>query len=88
MHDPSSKVRFSPRWKEEWVCTMDGRTFVIEITMGQLTVYLATLAHWEASAPAWAKDQWARVRTDLTAWCKSEGIPLIIEDDAWVHFEQ
>ncbi len=82
-----SKVQFHPRWKEELVCTMDGKSFTIEITMGALKAYLPTESKWKASAPEWAKDQWARVQADLSAWCAQEKIPLIIEDEAWVCFE-
>jgi len=33
-----SKVQFEPKWKEELACTIDGRRFVVELTMGVLTV--------------------------------------------------
>jgi hypothetical protein len=83
----SSTVQFQPKWKEELICTMDGRTFTVEITMGILTVYFPTKAKWEATAPNWAKQQWERVQEDLSAWCLKQEIPLAIVDDAWVVFE-
>ena len=83
----ASKVEFHPMWKEELICTMDGRRFVIELTMGVMTVYFPTLAKWQASAPDWAKSQWERVRDDLSDWCDRKKIPLKIQDDAWVEFD-
>jgi hypothetical protein len=82
-----SKVRFQPRWKEELVCTMDGKPFVVELTMGILTVYFPDQSKWEASAPDWAKHQWARVREDLATWCEQQKIPLVIQNHAWVSFD-
>ncbi|EEF62540.1 hypothetical protein Cflav_PD5175 [Pedosphaera parvula Ellin514] len=65
---------------------MDERCFIIELTMGILTVYFPTRPKWEAGAPDWAKHQWERVKEDLVVWCKAEHIPLRIQDDAWVDF--
>jgi hypothetical protein len=82
-----SKVQFEPKWKEELICTMDGRRFVIELTMGIVTVYFPTQSTWEATVPDWAKRQWERVRGDLSAWCLEQDIPLQIVDNAWVEFD-
>jgi len=54
---------------------MDGHTFIVELTMGVLTVYFPSQSKWDASAPDWAKNQWERV------------IPLNVEERAWVMFE-
>jgi hypothetical protein len=83
----TSKVQFQPKWKEELVCTMDGRSFVVELTMGVLTVYFPTQSKWQTSAPDWAKQQWERVKGDLSIWCEQKKIPLVIEDHAWAQFE-
>jgi hypothetical protein len=83
----TSTVQFQPKWKEELVCTMDGRSFVVELTMGVLTVYFPTQTKWEASAPEWARQHWERVRADLSAWCQQQKMPLVIEDHAWVSFD-
>jgi hypothetical protein len=83
----TSRVQFQPRWKEELVCTMDGRSFVVELTMGVLTVYFPTQTKWEALAPEWVRHQWQRVREDLAAWCEQQKMPLVIEDHAWVSFD-
>jgi hypothetical protein len=50
-------IHFAARWKEELVCTMDGKQFVLELTMGKVGAYLPTKEKWEASAPEWAKQQ-------------------------------
>jgi hypothetical protein len=76
----TSKVQFQPKWKEDLVGTMDGRRFVVEITMGILTVYFPTQSKWEASAADWASHQWERVREDLAAWCQQQKMSLVIED--------
>jgi hypothetical protein len=65
---------------------MDGKEFVVEITMGVLTVFFPTESSWRKTAPDWAIDQWQRVRGDLIEWCAQKDIPLIIEDRAWVFF--
>lgn len=83
----ATRITFEPRWKEELVCTMDGRRFVIELTMGQLHAYLPSKETWERDAPDWAKDQWDRVHQDLATWCKGQSMPLSVEDRAWVSFE-
>jgi hypothetical protein len=81
-----NRVTFQPKWKEELVCTMDGTSFVIELTMGVATVYLPSQHKWEASVPDWARDQWERVKADLSDWCQQQDIPLVIDDQAWVEF--
>lgn len=81
-----TKVTFAPRWKEELVCTMDGRQFVIELTMGELHAYLPSKEVWARLAPDWARGQWARVHQDLTTWCQGQSIPLTVEERAWVSF--
>ena len=81
------KVQFQPKWREELVCTMDGKKFSIELTMGVLRAYVPTRPRWEATAPDWARRQWEQVKEDLSAWCHQEKIPLVIDDKAWVAFE-
>jgi hypothetical protein len=83
---PVSRVEFEAKWKEQLVCSMDGKRFVLELTMGVLGAYFPTKAKWEESVPAWAKPHWERVRSDLADWCEDEGIPLHIQDDAWADF--
>lgn len=83
----SPGTRFAPRWKEELVCTLEGRSFVIEFSMGSPHTYLPAREKWEAIAPAWAKPVWERVHADLTSWCESEKIPLTVDANAWVFFD-
>jgi len=88
MGEPASaRVQFEAKWKETLVCTMDGKRFSIELTMGVLKVYLPTQSRWEAVAPDWARSQWERVREDLAVWCLRERIPLVVDESAWVEFE-
>ena len=82
------KVQFEPRWKEELLCSIDGHTFIVEMTMGVLTVYMPTKSKWEQIAPEWAKSHWQRIITDLSAWCDAEKIPLKYDDNAWASFNQ
>jgi hypothetical protein len=82
-----SKLQFEPKWKEELICTLDGRKFVLELTMGILTVYFPTKSKWDACAPEWAKSHWERVKGDLSAWCEQQKLPIKIQDDAWVEFD-
>jgi hypothetical protein len=80
-------VTFAPRWKEELVGTLDGKTFVVELTMGVLHVFFPTEEKWRAQVPAWAQDQWPLVKDSLTTWCRQQQIPLTIEPSAWVQFD-
>ncbi|MEJ7138602.1 hypothetical protein [Amphibiibacter pelophylacis] len=82
----TSKVQFQPKWKEELVCTMDGMSFIIEQSTGVITVYFPTQTRWESLAPEWARQQWERVRADLSTWCQQQKIPFVIEDHARVSF--
>ena len=66
---------------------MDGRQFIIELTMGAMAAYLPTESRWEAAAPDWAKGQWDRVKGDLSAWCDQQRWPLHVEESAWVQFQ-
>ena len=80
--------QFSPRWKEELVCSLGGKSFVIEFSMGSANhAYLPERERWEAAAPEWAKPLWEEVRQDLANWCKGQNIPLTIDSNSWVSFE-
>ena len=82
------KTKFQPKWKEELIGTIDGKQFTVELTMGTLHVYFPTAEKWEASAPIWAKGKWEQVKIDLADWCLKEKIPLTIEQNAWVEFDE
>ena len=47
-----------------------------------------TVAKWEASAPKWAEGRWEQVKVSLSSWCEEQKIPLVIEDNAWVEFDE
>ena len=80
--------QFSPRWKEEVVGSLDGRSFSIELSMGSAChAYLPTQERWEAAAPDWAKGIWEKVRSDIEAWCESQRYPLTIAANCWVSFD-
>ncbi len=84
----SIPVQFSPRWKEELVGTVGGKSFVIEFSMGSAYhAYLPERERWEAVAPEWAKGMWEQVRDDLTAWCAGQNIKMTIGGNSWVTFE-
>ena len=78
------KFNFNPRWKEELVCSCQSGDFILEMTMGTLSVFLPTKEIWEANAPEWAKPHWGDLHIQLEEWCKKEKIPLVIESNAWV----
>ena len=78
------KFTFSPRWKEELVCSSPAGSFVIEMTMGVISVYCPTERKWKDEAPAWAKNYWGVFKDQLEKWCTDSKIPLYIDEAAWV----
>lgn len=79
-----STFTFNPRWKEELICTGPGGTFVLELAMGVLTAFLPTEDVWRSNAPAWARDLWPVLKTDLEAWCENSKVRLVIDESATV----
>lgn len=47
-----SSFKFRPRWKEEWVCTGPGGTFVLELPVSVLAAYLPIEEVWMEKAPS------------------------------------
>lgn len=76
--------RFTARWREELVVTGPGGSFILELPMGVLTACLPSEAAWPTVAPAWAKDLWPVLRTELESWCLSNNANLEIDDSARV----
>lgn len=74
--------QFQPRWKEELVVTGPGGSFVLELPMGVLSVYLPTEAIWRTKAPAWAADLWPVLRSELGEWCRANEAQLLIDGTA------
>jgi hypothetical protein len=78
---------FQPRWKEELVCRSALGTFILEMPMGIVSVYVPTESSWKQRAPAWARNHWDTVYVQLQAWCRANKIPLHIDESAGVYTE-
>jgi hypothetical protein len=76
---------FLPRWKEELVVTGPGGSFILDLPMGILSAYLPSEATWCEAAPAWARDLWPALHSDLEAWCAFNNARLYVEDNASVY---
>ena len=76
---------FSPRWKEEMVCSCSLGSFILEMPMGITSVYFPTEAAWQQRAPEWARPYWATIHEQLARWCARQKIPLYVKDDAAVY---
>jgi hypothetical protein len=76
---------FQPRWKEELVVTASGGSFVLELSMGMLSVYLPTEAEWQRRAPGWAISLWPNLKAELEAWCRENNSALCIDASADVY---
>jgi hypothetical protein len=87
MTPPGSVFQFKPRWKEELVVTGPGGTFVLELSMGILTACLPPQELWPEKSPAWARDLWPTLKTELEAWCRAYGAQFIIDPAAGVWFD-
>jgi hypothetical protein len=80
--------RFQPRWKEELVVTGPGGSFVIEMPMGVLSVYLPAEAAWAEKAPSWALNLWPVLRAELEDWCQKANAKLFVDEGASLSLEQ
>ena len=81
-------ITFNPRWKEELVCSFEGRRIILEFTMGINAAHLPDESHWRNIAPAWAIGEWQRLHDALKAWCEGSRIPLYVDGKAWALFEE
>ena len=79
-----STFTFSPRWKEELICTGPGGTFVLELPMGVPSAFLPTEEVWRTTAPSWARDLWPVLKSELETWCEENKIRLVIDESAAV----
>lgn len=77
--------KFQARWKEELVVTCSGGSFVLEMPMGVLTVYLPTEQVWLKKAPSWAKNHWLPLKEQLEVWCKENKAEFLIDETAGVY---
>jgi len=80
----ASAWRFTPRWKEELACASPGGEVVLEMMMDERHVYFPTEEAWARQAPGWAKDRRAELLAELEQWCLAQGIPLTVDEKAWV----
>ena len=78
---------FTPRWKEELVCSCSAGSFVLEMPMGRISVLLPTEQKWTTVAPDWAKGHWSALRSQLAEWCARYKYPLYIDETAQVYEE-
>jgi hypothetical protein len=79
---PAPTFTFSPRWREELVCSAAAGSFVLELTMGQLAAYLPTEDAWQQRAPEWARLLWPVLHAELTAWCQQNNARLELDPGA------
>jgi hypothetical protein len=77
--------QFAGRWKEELVATGAGGSFVLEMPIGILSVYLPPEAEWQRKGPDWARPHWHELKLDLEAWCAAANAVLHIDPTATVY---
>lgn len=73
------EFEFKPMWKEELVCTCALGSFVLDMPMGVISVYLPTKEHWKEVAPALALELWDALSQQLKEWCEKQKIPLHLD---------
>jgi hypothetical protein len=78
------EFEFYPRWKEELVVKGDGGSFVLEMPIGVLSVYLPTEDQWSDKSPCWAKGDWSLLRSQLEIWCKENKAQFHLDETAGV----
>ena len=76
---------FQPKWKEELICTGPGGSFILELPMGILSAYLPTEEEWQRKSPAWARELWPTLRSELEAWCNANKAQFFIDATASVY---
>jgi hypothetical protein len=73
------QFKFEPKWKEELVCSCALGSFVLDMPMGVVSVYLPTKEHWKEVAPHWALELWDALYQQLHDWCETQKIPLHLD---------
>ena len=61
---------------------------VMEMTMGNLCIYIPEEQEWESIAPDWAKGNYAYVIEELKKWAEPQQIPVAKVCGSWVDFGQ
>lgn len=76
--------RFTARWKEELLCESEFGQLVLEMPLGEPAVLFPTGPRWNEIVVAshWAHGQRDEILAALQSWCSSNGIPLVVTDDA------
>lgn len=73
------KFEFKSQWKEQLVCSCALGSFVLDMPMGVVSVYLPTKEHWQQVAPKWALTLWDALYQQLKQWCEGQEIPLHLD---------
>jgi hypothetical protein len=81
---PFGDVTFTPRWKEELLCSSSLGNLILEMPMGIPSEYFPTQAAWLISAPDWAKPYWGELHVRLQKWCTQQQLPLYLDTTARV----
>ncbi len=76
--------RFTPRWKETLACASAEGEVVLEMMFIVPHVYFPTDDTWARQAPSWAKTRRAELLEELEQWCAARGVPLTVDEQAWV----
>jgi hypothetical protein len=76
--------RFTPRWKETLACAAVEGEVILEMMFIEPHVYFPSDETWARQAPSWAKNRRAELLGELEQWCAARGVPLTVDDKAWV----
>ncbi|WP_146051357.1 hypothetical protein [Agrobacterium rosae] len=75
---------FKSRWKEELAVSGSGGSFVLEMPIGVLSVYLLTEEEWVRRGPDWARSLWPILKQELEEWCHECNAELRVDPTAEV----
>lgn len=81
---PPQRFTFQPRWKEQLIVTQQAGSFILDMPMGELSVYLPPEGRWKDLAPAWAQDDWLDLKDTLAAWCLDNKVSFCVDRGATV----
>jgi len=78
-----STYTFTVEWRERLVCRCEAGVLVFEMP-GHGTVFFPTEERWKeiVVAPHWGRTHRGSILAELQVWCRNEGIPLVVTDDA------
>ncbi len=81
-HDPSSRWRFTPRWRDDLVCASPEGQLVLG--MAGEHVHFPAEEAWARQVPEWAKDHRSEILSALERWCAAYGFLLTVDERAFV----